>query len=233
MILPTRGVIMWNSHAFNLSNQDTTVEQYNNVTFAPPDERRYRNRNILDLKDIFVANVPPYQERTYCSSHTLPIGARLTNVSSHAHQRGVHWETWLPPQDPSCRPFRGCEPNTTSPDYVSRVYNDPLSLSFDPPLEFDSSVTSERTMKYCVTYDNGLNYPDLIKRNSTSVGTTCIGNAYCVGGATPGASCGSSDSVCGDGGVCDACVVRGGVTTEDEMFIPLGEYHVVPPSERN
>ena len=28
----------------------------------------------------------------------------------------------------------GCEPNTTTPDYVSRLYNDPLTLYYDPPL---------------------------------------------------------------------------------------------------
>ena len=91
---------------------------------------------------------------------------------------------------------------------------------------------AERTLKFCVTYDNGDEFPDLLKRNSTSVGTRCINNAYCAGGVTPGLACGSDDSLCGDGGSCDACTVRGGVTTEDEMFLMLGTYYVVPASER-
>ncbi len=231
-VLPTRGVISWNSHAFNLSDKPTTVEQYNEFLFAGSDQRDYRNRAIFDIKDIFVANVPPYEDRTYCSTHTLPAGSRLTQLSSHAHKRGVLFETWLPPQDPSCTVGSGCEPNAEPADYVSRIYNDPLYLDYDPPLAYDSADVAERTMKFCVTYDNGKNFPDLLKRNSTSVGTTCIGRAFCAGGASPGLSCGSDDSACGDGGSCDACVVRGGVTTEDEMFILLGSFYVVPAQER-
>ncbi len=29
-------------------------------------------------------------------------------------------------------------------------------------------------------------------------------------------------------GICDACPLRGGVTTEDEMFILLGAFYIVP-----
>ena len=232
-VLPTKGVIIWNSHAFNLSNKATTIEQYNSFEFATPAESTYRNRGIFDAKNIFVANVPPYERRTYCSTTTLPIGARLTELGSHAHKRGVFWQTWLPPQDPTCSVNNGCEPNSTPPDYVSRVYNDPLTINYDPPLEYDGLMRKERTIKFCATYDNGQEFPDLLKRNSTSVGTKCLGKAFCAGGPTPGLACGADDSICGDGGSCDACPVVGGVTTEDEMFILLGNYYVVPPEERN
>ena len=232
-VLPTKGVITWNSHAFNLSSTPTTVEQYNDFRFSPPGERSYRSRGIFDTKDIFVADVPPFEQRTYCSSYRLPEGARLTQLSSHAHKRGIHWQTWLPPQDPNCTIENNCQPNSTPADYVSRIYNDPLYLDYDPPLEFDSAIASERTLKFCVTYDNGAKFPDLLKRNSTSVGTTCLGRAFCVGGSTPGLSCGDDDSICGDGGSCDACPVVGGFTTEDEMFLLLGDYYVVPAGERN
>jgi len=230
-VMPTRGVIIWNSHAFNLTTEDTTVEQYNNFYFAAGDEREHRNRAIFDIKDIFIANVPPYQERTYCSTTTIPVGSRLTELGSHAHKRGVLWQTWLPPQDPTCKKGSGCVPNTEPADYVSRIYNDPLVISYDPPLEYDSTNTADRTIKFCLTYDNGLNFPELLKRNSISVGSKCGGSSnnplYCVGGVTPGQVC-SDDSACGDGGVCDACSVWGGVTTEDEMLILLGNYYLVP-----
>lgn len=232
-VLPTKGVIIWNSHAFNLSDKPTTVEQYNKFIFAQPSETIYRNRGIFDSKNIFVANVPPYERRTYCSTTTLPIGARLTELGSHAHKRGVLWQTWLPPQDPSCGVNNGCEPSNTQPDYVSRVYNDPLKINYNPPLEYDGLAKKDRTIKFCVTYDNGSEFPDLLKLNSTSVGTKCLGNAFCSAGPTPGLSCGSDDSKCGDGGSCDACTVVGGVTTEDEMFILLGGYYILPAEERN
>ena len=227
-VLPSKGVITWNSHAFNLSAKATTISQYNNFMFAPQDGRQFRSRGIFDAKDIFIANVPPYQRRTYCSTYTLPKGARLTQLGSHAHKRGVLWQTWLPPQDSSCTARNGCKPNATTPDYVSRIYNDPLYLDYDPPLEFDFTDSTQRTMKFCVTYDNGDEFPDLLKRNSTSVGTKCVSNAYCAGGAFAGTFCGADDGLCGDGGSCDACPVRGGVTTEDEMFLLLGSFYVVP-----
>ena len=230
-LLPTKGVITWNSHAFNLSAEDTTIDQYNNFLFAPQNQRQYFSRGIFDTKDIFIANVPPYERRTYCSTYTLPVGARLTQLGSHTHKRGVFWQTWLPPQDTSCTVRSGCVPNTTTADYVSKVYNDPLYLNYDIPLAFDSANATDRTLKFCATYDNGVEYPELLKLNSTSVGTTCDSNRFCANGSTPGQSC-NNNSDCGDGGMCDACTVRGGVTTEDEMFLLLGNFYVVPESER-
>ncbi len=48
-------------------------------------------------------------------------------------------------------------------------------------------------------------------------------------GPYKGVLCGGNDAFCdstpgaGDG-LCDACPVHGGVTTEDEMFVLLGSY---------
>ena len=50
-MLPARGVIIWNSHAFNLSTEDTTVELYNSFMFASEEQRVYRRRVIFDTKD--------------------------------------------------------------------------------------------------------------------------------------------------------------------------------------
>lgn len=226
-VLPVKGVIIWNSHAFNLTEEDTTVEQYNNFWFASAAERVHFRRSIFDAKDIFVANVPPFEQRTYCSSFTLPENANLMSLGSHAHKRGWLWQTWLPPNTPECTVRSGCEPRTDAePDYVSRIYNDPVVTRYDPPLEFRDPDPTTRTLQFCVTYDNGKEDRSLVKRNSTSVGSTCIGDAFCYGGPNEGMPCGSDDSVCGEGGVCDACTVRGGGTTEDEMFILLGSYYV-------
>jgi hypothetical protein len=51
----------------------------------------------------------------------------------------------------------------------------------------------------------------------------------CLGGTNAGALCGGNNAVC-DSGVCDACPVVGGVTTEDEMFIFIGSFFVPEPS---
>ena len=78
-----------------------------------------------------------------------------------------------------------------------------------------------------------------MKRKSTlPVGASPCTNEQlsCVGGERQGQLCGGVDANCGAGGVCDACAVRGGVTTEDEMLILLGNYygqpsHAVTPLE--
>jgi hypothetical protein len=229
--LPIKGVIVWNSHGFNLTSKPTTVEQFNTFWYAPPEERVYLVRRIFDTSHIFTMNVPPFQKREYCASFTLPQYAHLNELSSHVHKRGVHWRTWLPPQEPGCAPG-SCQPSEEDPFYESHVYNDPLTLPLDPPLTFDDADPASRTLKYCAVFDNGEEFPDLVKRSSSLPdGARACGQneTFCLGGDRQGESC-KSDADCGEGGACDACTVTGGVTTEDEMFILLGNYYVVPPA---
>jgi len=49
----------------------------------------------------------------------------------------------------------------------------------------------------------------------------------CGGQPDPDAFC-DTEPGAGDGD-CDACPVRGGTTTEDEMFILLGDYYLIEP----
>ena len=42
--------------------------------------------------------------------------------------------------------------------------------------------------------------------------------------------CGGDDAMCGQG-VCDACPLKGGITTEDEMFAILGSWYQGVPEE--
>ena len=154
------------------------------------------------------------------------------NIGSHTHIRGVNFRVWYPPNDPACHPDNGCLPNEDEPFYTSYIYNDPLQMHFDEPRVYDSSAREDRTFKFCSVFDNGLNYPNLVKRNSLSVGSTCSpAIRACYGGPQQGEVCNGDDSFCdstpgaGDG-LCDACPVWGGVTTEDEMFILLGDYYI-------
>jgi hypothetical protein len=50
--------------------------------------------------------------------------------------------------------------------------------------------------------------------------------------APPNATLDDADhALCGDPALklCDACAIRGGVTTQDEMFILLGSYYIPEP----
>jgi hypothetical protein len=227
--LPIKGVVVWNSHGFNLTSKSAAIGQYNTFWYARPDERVYPVQRIFDTKYIFVMTVPPYQKREYCASYTLPRYAHLVELGSHVHKRGVLWRSWLPENQPGCAPG-SCTPNSRDPDYISKSYNDPLVLGFDPPLAFSSADDVTRTIKYCAEFDNGADFPELVKRRSTlPAGSAGCDTLYCYGGDKKGQPC-TADADCGADASCDACSVRGGVTTEDEMFILLGDYYVVPPS---
>ena len=39
--LPMKGLVVWNSHAFNLTPTDSTLAQYLNVEFAEPPDQLY------------------------------------------------------------------------------------------------------------------------------------------------------------------------------------------------
>ena len=129
--------------------------------------------------------------------------------------------------------------------YTNFIYNDPLVLDLTPPMLMggSASLPAERSVTYCALYDNGYSDPTKVKMKSTSpptplgipglLGGPCITPTGCTKGSV-GAPCSgntdaqrnaSCDSSAGAGdGFCDACELKGGVTTEDEMFLLLGSY---------
>src|SRR5262249_57540171 len=183
-VLPVRGTVVWNSHAFNLSGVPTTNEQWLNILFAAPSERQYRVQVIFDLSHIFDENVAPFTSQEICNYHELPRGARLFQLSSHTHKRGKLFRVW----DPA-----GNLVITTT------VYNDPTVTRFHPPPALADPDPTTRTLKYCAIYDNGATNPQEVKRQSTSPyppagrrrsGAPCrLFNAARPGGPPPGGPC--------------------------------------------
>jgi len=238
--LPIKGVMVWNSHAFNLTGEPAANEQWLNLYFVPPDERHYPNQDLFEATDIFVENVPPFETREYCRTFAFDKGTRLSELSSHTHKRGKLFRVWGPgvahpcssSSDPSCTPEAG-PPVLTTTDYAN-----PAQVKFETPIALDSDDPLARSYKFCARYDNGATDPSEVRRRSNAPdrSTTC-GNAEvaCLGGPKKAQKCGGVDAACdsspgaGDG-VCDACPLRGGVTTDDEMFILLGSYYCVESS---
>jgi hypothetical protein len=76
-------------------------------------------------------------------------------------------------------------------------------------------------------------YVDPTIVNALGLGGPCpASRAYCTeeaGEELKGTFCGNDHSICGDPAWCDACAVRGGVTTQDEMFILIGSYYIPEP----
>ncbi|MFM7737008.1 MAG: hypothetical protein ACKPBU_13635 [Alphaproteobacteria bacterium] len=226
--LPTRGVIYWNSHAFNLTAKPGTMHVALNYEYTA--ERRYVVSGVSDFSAIFRPNAAPYTRETYCNDHVLQRGTRLFSLSTHTHKRGKH--TWITLAD-------------GTQIYDNYSYTDPVQAKWDPALAFDSPDPSQRILRYCGTYENGIapdGSPDpetvtrlskLRKANPSSFGNVCKPVACTAGriaapcdGENDDAACDSSPGA-GDG-ECDACPITGGESTENEMFNLFGLYWVDP-----
>ena len=225
--IPMKGILYWNSHAFNLTDQDTMMHARLNYSFAA--DARYPVRGIFDTSRIFGMHAAPFTTETLCNDYVLPVGTRLFNFSSHTHKHGKHF-------------------TITGPNgvllYENFVYNDPADITFDPPLAFDSPNAQDRTLHYCSLYNNGMRAdgsPDVIAVTRYSrlpqSAKNSIGNCSpvaCVVGKI-GARCrGTSDNHACDSapgandGFCDACPITGGESTENDMFILIGSYYIDP-----
>ena len=245
--LPVKALQVWNSHAFNLTKEPATNEQFLNVYFTSPAASVYQVGGIFDSKDIFVQDVPPFETREYCRTHTLPYGARLFELSSHTHRFGKRFRIFGPGITQRCgagypTPATNCPPTAADGPaiYESTQYNDPQVLRFDPPTKFDTNDENARTFKFCSLYDNGATNPDDVKKQSTSpdpviniamLGGPCSNaTVACLSGPKKGQLCNGDHSFCGDPAqkLCDACPLKGGTTTGDEMFILLGFFYVAP-----
>jgi hypothetical protein len=256
-LVPVKGFIVWDSHAFNLTKADTTIEQWLNLTFAPADQLLYQRRQIFDADDIFgMGRIEAFESTEACGSFTIPQNARLLTLSSHTHRFGTNFRVWYPPNEvcDNDEPGMECQRPDREPDYVSFDYADPLYQRFadDALPSFDGPDPEDRTFAYCALWDNGESNPEAVRRDSQKPeAETCAfvelfsqvvpesfrfftcgcepAERSCYGGPNEGLLCNGDDAVCGDGGLCDACPLGGGVTTEEEMFILLGSYYVETP----
>lgn len=220
--LPIRGLWYWNSHAFNLTTQDHPMNARINFRFATEQLHPAIRIPVRTGRVFQMHGIPPFATETICAEEEFPEGAHLIELTSHTHKRGKHFWVDLP---------------DGSRIYESFVYSDPVYETFDPPLVFDSPDPAERTVTYCSTYRNGVQEdgaldPEEVTRASRMPDRTSCHPVACaegrVGepcqGAQDHAACDSSLGA-GDG-LCDACTITAGVTTENEMFILQGWYYL-------
>lgn len=231
---PLEGVMLWNSHSFNLTAVDHILRGRFNLRFAR--DRSYPQLEaggfdtLFGIPRLIGEGAAPYTEQVLCERAVLPMGAMVTGLSSHTHSRGKHF--WYEMPD-------------GTHIYDSYIYNDPLNLFFDEPMAFLDPDPAERTLTYCSLFRNGVDedgnpVPDEVTRASDieyavpigrlgpNIGlcepTQCVNEGMyeveCDDGvanqAGDDAACDSSPGA-GDGS-CDACSITGGVTTGNEMF---------------
>ena len=213
--LPIRGLAYWNSHAFNLTAQDTT--HHAQVNFYFTDDLRFEQSNFRHGSIYVAAGTPPFTKATYCDEVTFDVGDQLLRLGSHTHKRGELF--WMNLNGERI--------------YENHFYADPPTLLFSPPLEFTDDDPATRTIEFCATYNNGVDDdgnpdPDVVTRLSRKPDRSSCRPTHCAEGAigepcngpNDHAACDSSPGA-GDG-LCDACPITAGVTTDDEMYILLG-----------
>lgn len=246
-VLPLKGILVWDSHAFNLTSQPTRMAAWANHEFAF--DGRYPARFLFDVEFLYTQDVPPFETREYCATYTFEEGTRAFSYRAHHHKRGKRFRMWGPPQMPcgnggpapvggTLRTDPACAPGEPADlFYQSFQYNDPVHYAPRPAVLY-SGDTAQRTIKFCALYDNGLGNPAEVKRASTSPSPFLPGDPggpcppaerKCLGGPNQAQPCFGDDGNCPES-VCDACNLRGGVTTDDEMFgIQVFYYFEDPP----
>jgi len=228
--IPLQGILLWNSHAFNLTDAPHLMNGRINFLYA--EDARYRTRSLLRRAggNIFLPATAPYEREEICAELILEKGAHVYALTSHTHQRGER--------------FRIFHPDGTQL-YENLIFNDPIRKLFDPPMVFDDDAPETRTLRYCAVYNNGVGPdgepdPETVTRRSRlpdsvnipGVPGLCVPTACAAGsigapcsGENDHAACDTSPGA-GDG-LCDACPITGGESTENEMFLILGGYYLL------
>lgn len=216
--IPIRGFVYWNLHAFNLTSRPADLHARMNLLYT--DDRRFEEFHSSIPGPI--PAVAPFTRQDTCGSFTMPLGSTLIRFSSHTHRHGEHF--WV--DSPSGERM-----------YDSFQYSDPTYAVIDPPIVYDSSNDADRTLIFCVTFNNGVKDDgsfdlDLVTRRSRTPPKSsrpCRPVACTAGrigepceGVNDHAACDSSPGA-GDG-ECDACAIQSGITTEDEMFFLLPDF---------
>ena len=113
--LPLKGVLMWNSHAFNLTQKAGTLEAWVNLEFPAPEEQDFPAQQIFDASKIFwnpsfppipLPELAPFEDMEVCHFHefgpsTTALGgslllsdqtAHLFELSGHMHKHGKRFQ---------------------------------------------------------------------------------------------------------------------------------------------
>ncbi len=214
---PSHGIFYWNSHAFNLTTQDAIHHVWKNFFFT--DDLRFKAEPITYTNNIFAATgTQPFTRKTVCRDYLFNQGDGVLWLTSHTHKRGEEFTMALGGEQ----------------IYQTFNYDEPLLKLFDPGMVFNSSDPVDRTLEYCATYNNGVNkdgspnIETVTRLSRRPVNASKCNPTACVAGnigspcngVDDNASCDSSDGA-GDG-LCDACAIGIGITSDDEMFILLG-----------
>jgi hypothetical protein len=131
---PVKGLIVWNSHAFNLTDVPGKIEGWLNFGFGSSEDHIYPMNGIFNVSRIFGMSVPPYGAQELCQHNVLPPNTRLYELNSHTHQRGKMFRTFLGRYTCQSGPNRGdaCAPLSNGYEGVDACEGAPCT-ALEPP----------------------------------------------------------------------------------------------------
>lgn len=91
---PLRGMLVWNSHAFNVTDSAGKLDIWVNLEFAAPEEQIHPLQRFTDIFESFKLNVPAFGAQELCARFVVPPGASIIELSSHNHKRGKRFRIW-------------------------------------------------------------------------------------------------------------------------------------------
>ncbi len=91
---PLKGILVWNSHWFNVTDEPGKLDIWVNLEFAPADEQVNELKRFTSIDALFSINVPPFQAQEICSHYVMSPQERVIELSSHNHKRGVRFQTF-------------------------------------------------------------------------------------------------------------------------------------------
>jgi len=91
---PLRGLMVWNSHAFNVTDEAGKMDIWVNLLFAAPEEQLHPLQRFTDVFQSFKLNVPAFGAQDLCAPYVVPPAASIIELSSHNHKRGKRFQIW-------------------------------------------------------------------------------------------------------------------------------------------
>ncbi len=91
---PLRGTLVWNSHAYNVTDKAGKLDIWVNLEFAAPEEQRYPLQRFTEVFEQFRLAVPAFGAQELCAHFVVPPRAAILELSSHNHKRGRRFRIW-------------------------------------------------------------------------------------------------------------------------------------------
>jgi hypothetical protein len=92
--VPIKGILVWNSHAFNITDENADLDMWVNLEFAPEDEQLRRLTRVVDISKIFAPDAPAFGTDLLCQHHVLPPDVSVLDLASHMHKRGKRFRVF-------------------------------------------------------------------------------------------------------------------------------------------